>query len=380
MRIVHTCLRYPPATGGVETYVKDIVNRTQNLAAGRDVRVLTSKLRTHGPVAELNPDLLLDDPMNVQRLHHTATPFFAYPRLQALKYYIGHHQPDIIHGHSFWYQPADTAARYTRRHRIPFIFHPYFYEHGVRHKASWQLYKHTYGRATFAAADVVVVISPFEQKLIEQASLPVKRFVLIPPGVSYQKYSRVKQNPFKKRGIKGSVLLTVSRLSQGKGLSGIITILPDLIKQHPTVQLVIVGEDFGYKENLVSEVNKVGLINHVHFLNKLSDDEIIGAYQHANIFVHPSHYELFGIALAESLAASTPVVARRIAAIPFVVPDGQAGILFNDDHQLVKAINTLLTNHKQRHKLGRQGQLYIQQNFSWDSSIKKITDLYTELA
>src|SRR6478609_5986893 len=108
MRIVHAALRYPPATGGVETYVHELVERTRNVAADRDVRVLTSKLRTHGPVSELTPDELRLDPPYVQRLHHARTPLISYPRLQALNYYLGHHQPDIIHGYSFWYQPADV--------------------------------------------------------------------------------------------------------------------------------------------------------------------------------------------------------------------------------------------------------------------------------
>ena len=49
MRIVHTCLRYPPATGGVETYVRELVKRTRSIAQNIDVRVLTSKMRTHSP-------------------------------------------------------------------------------------------------------------------------------------------------------------------------------------------------------------------------------------------------------------------------------------------------------------------------------------------
>ena len=110
MRIVHTCLRYPPATGGVETYVRELVKRTRSIAQNIDVRVLTSKMRTHGPITELSPDRLLYDPPYVQRLHHLATPLVSYPRLQALNYYLGHHQPDLVHAYSFWYQPADTTA------------------------------------------------------------------------------------------------------------------------------------------------------------------------------------------------------------------------------------------------------------------------------
>jgi len=80
MRVVHSCLRYPPASGGVETYIKELVDRTRHVPSPTiDVRVLTSGLRTHHPATELDPKLLLDDPMYVQRLHHTITPRLAYP-------------------------------------------------------------------------------------------------------------------------------------------------------------------------------------------------------------------------------------------------------------------------------------------------------------
>lgn len=178
MRILHTCLRYPPATGGVEKYVQELVERTRSIEHHRDVRVLTSKLRTHGPMKELTPEYLMDDPMYVQRLQSSKTPLFSYPRLQALNYYIGHHNPDILHGYSFWYQPADIAARYAKKHKIPFIFHPIYYENNIRKKIKWQLYKKYIGVNTFASADVVAVISPYEQSLIEKAGFPVKRFEL----------------------------------------------------------------------------------------------------------------------------------------------------------------------------------------------------------
>ena len=124
MRIVHTCLRYPPATGGVARYVQELVTRTRDKQAQRDVRVVTSRMRTHGPVSLLAGKSLRDDPPFVQRLHHMATPCISYPRLQALSYYLQHHRPDVIHGYSFWYHPADGAAAYDRKHDLPFIFHP----------------------------------------------------------------------------------------------------------------------------------------------------------------------------------------------------------------------------------------------------------------
>jgi glycosyltransferase involved in cell wall biosynthesis len=379
MRILHTCLRYPPATGGVETYVNELIKRTYNIEEKRDVRVLTSKMRTHGPVSDLSPESLLDDPIYVQRLHHANTPLVSYPRLQALKYYIGHHKPDILHSYSFWYQPADVTARYAQKNNIPFIFHPIYYENEIRQKPIWQLYKNTIGKKTFAAADVTVVISPYEQQLIVETGLPVKRFELIPPGIDISPFETARQNPFLKKGIKGNIILSVGRLSASKGLDEVIAVLPNIINEVPDTHFVIIGEDFGEKNNLEKQIKKAGLQNNIHFLGKISREELIASYQHANVLVHPSYYEAFGIVLAESLAAKTPVVARNIAAIPFVAPHNKTSLLFSSQQELTASLITILKDQTLQNKLGRNGYQHVIQNFTWDKSIKKLAKLYQEL-
>jgi len=379
MRLVHTCLRFPPATGGAETYVKEIVARTIKIP-DRDVRVLTSKMRTHGPISELVPDLLLDDPPYVQRLHHASTPLISYPRLQALKYYLKHHQPDILHSYSFWYQPADVTARYAHQNNIPFIFHPIFYQNNIREKFTWQLYKKCIGHQTFALADVVAVISPFEQKLIEETGFKVKRFELIPPGVDLEKFSRVRLNPFLKRKITGDIILTIGRLSPGKGLEDLITLLPDLIKQQPNLNWVLIGEDFGLRDYLTKQIKQTNLSSRVHFLGKVSEEEKIAALQHATLLVHPSRYEAFGITLAEAQAAGLPVVARDTSAIPFVAPPGLSSLLFNTTQEMRQRIIHLLENQHLRQKLGQAGSKHVAQNFTWDKSIHKILNLYEEFS
>ncbi|MEX1997111.1 MAG: glycosyltransferase family 4 protein [Candidatus Andersenbacteria bacterium] len=379
MRIVHTCLRYPPASGGVETYVQQIVEGTRDIDNMRDVRVLTSKLRTHGPLSLLNPEELLDDPPYVQRIHHLATPGISYPRLQALRYYLGHHQPDVIHGYSFWYQPADIAARFAQQHRIPFIFHPLYYTNEVRRKLIWRLYKKLYGIHTFAAADVVVVISPYEQSLLAHEGFPLKRCVLIPPGIDTGAYTRSRSNPYQFDPTH-PVLLAVSRLAPGKGLDELIRVMPLVQREHQTVQLVIIGEDFGARRSLMALATSLDLTATVHFWGKVTQEKLIAAYQHATLFIHPSHYEAFGIAVAEAEACRTPVIARNSTALPFVAPHQQVGLLYSQPSDLVQAILTLLSRPTLRRQYGEAGLRHIQHNFSLGTTIKKMTNLYDELS
>ena len=378
MRILHTALRYPPATGGAERYIQEIVERTRDIDEGRDVRVLTSRMRTNGPITLLDPKLLQDNPIYVQRLSSAKTPLVSYPRLQALSYYIGHHKPDILEGYGFWYQPADTAARYAKKHNIPFIFHPIYYENAVRRKPVWKIYQQTIGRSTFKAADVVIVLSEFEQELIKQSGMPVQRFEIVPPGIQMESFKTTRGTPFTGRGIQGTILLAVSRISKSKGLQDIIQALPDIIREVPDAQLVIIGDDFGYASLLKKRAEALGITPHIHFLGKLSEEELIAAYQHADIFIHASHYEAFGIVLGEAMAAGTPVVARNSTAIPYVVPNNKAGLLFTTHDDLVQSVVTLCKDTKLAEQFGQYGKKHVQQNFSWDTSIRNLIAIYEE--
>lgn len=378
MKILHTALRYPPASGGAEVYIQNIVERTRDIAQMRDVRVLTSAMRTHGPIDMLEPEQLLDDPIYVQRLRASSTPYISYPRLQALSYYIGHHKPDILESYGFWYQVADASARYAKKHNVPFIFHPIYYENRIRRKRIWQIYKNTIGKATFKAADVVVVLSEFEKNLIQKSNLPVKRLEIVPPGIDTAMYQAERENPFQKRNIAGTIVLSVSRIARAKGLQDTVQALPEILRSVPDAQFVMVGEDFGYGNKLIALAKKLGVGQHVHMLGKLSDEELAGAYQHANVFVHASYYEAFGIVLAEAMAAGCPVVARNTTAIPFVVPNEKAGLLFSNHHELITSVIRICKDSSLGVQLGTHGRQHVEDNFTWDKSISKLLSIYDE--
>ncbi|HSX24348.1 MAG TPA: glycosyltransferase family 4 protein [Candidatus Andersenbacteria bacterium] len=379
MRIVHTALRYPPASGGAEKYIEQLVTGTRNVQKGFDVRVLSSAMRTHGPISYLEPKLLIHDPIYLQRLFVSKTPYISYPRLQALSYYIGHHQPDILHSYGYWYQPADVTARYAKKHHIPFIFHPIYYKNSIRKKAIWKLYEKLIGRNTFAAADVIVVISEYEKKLIQGAGYAVKRFAVIPPGVDIERFAEKRKNPFIEKNVSGTILLSVSRIAKSKGLQDTIRALPDIQKRIPDIRLVIIGEDFGYKQELISIAKKLGVASSVYFWGRATDDEIIAAMQHADVFVHASNYEAFGIVLAEAMASGLPIVARNGSAIPYVVPQNKAGLLFSNKKELVQSIISLIQiPHLKQHLTDFASNL-VQTQYSQEESTKQLYALYAEL-
>src|SRR5699024_10817394 len=66
----------------------------------------------------------------------------------------------------------------------------------------------------------------------------------------------------------------------------------------------------------------------IHVLGKISDTELMEAYQRCTFFCMPSTAELQSIATLEALASRKPVVLADAVALPHLVRDGVNGFLF----------------------------------------------------
>jgi glycosyltransferase involved in cell wall biosynthesis len=172
----------------------------------------------------------------------------------------------------------------------------------------------------------------------------------------------------------------VSRLSADKKIQDVIAILPSIIKHHPRAKLFIIGDDFGHLVKLRDQVARSGLINKVEFLGPVDRQQLLAAYQHADLFIHPSNYEAFGIVIAEAMAARAPVIARRTSAVPYVAPHQQCALLFNNQDELLAHTLTILSNDTLSQRLVEQAVTRVENEFTWEQSIKKLTDLYKDIS
>jgi glycosyltransferase involved in cell wall biosynthesis len=96
--------------------------------------------------------------------------------------------------------------------------------------------------------------------------------------------------------------------------------------------LLIVGpDDVGLTPVLKKIAAELGIADRVHWIGMLSGDEKWGAFRVAEFFVLPSHQENFGIAVAEAMALSVPVLITNKVNIWREVKSGGAGRITTDD-------------------------------------------------
>jgi glycosyltransferase involved in cell wall biosynthesis len=177
----------------------------------------------------------------------------------------------------------------------------------------------------------------------------------------------------------GQVILTVGRwlaTERYKGMDTLITALPRLLTRWPELQLVLAGEgdDRAWLEELTE---KNGVSRHVHFLAKLSCEQLASCYTVCDIFALPSRGEGFGLVYLEAMAFAKPVIGGAHGGAPEVIQDGVTGYLVQhgDAIQLAICIETLLADPTLARNMGERGRQRVANEFRFNvfaKSLKKI--------
>ncbi len=192
-------------------------------------------------------------------------------------------------------------------------------------------------RRLVSEADAVITCNEHEGALIRERH-PGRRVVVQPHGVPARFYQHdqrtVARAAFPQIQGRG-VLLAVGRIDAVKNQSWLIEQMPKLIRQHPTLLLVLAGAatDQGYAEALVRRISLLGLERNVLLTGGLPpcDPRLIGLLQEARTVVLPSTSETFGLVILEAWAAGTPVISSRTFGAESLIEHGETGLLFDLD-------------------------------------------------
>jgi glycosyltransferase involved in cell wall biosynthesis len=115
---------------------------------------------------------------------------------------------------------------------------------------------------------------------------------------------------------------------------------------NPRSRLLIVGAQSGFERYLASLhqlIAELGL-SHVHFTGHVSDEELVGFYEVADLFLCASEHEGFCVPLVEAFYMQVPVLAFAATAVPATM-DG-AGVLFEtkDPLHVAALMDAIISN------------------------------------
>jgi len=112
----------------------------------------------------------------------------------------------------------------------------------------------------------------------------------------------------------------------------------------------------------------------------LSKEELYDAFSAATIFCLPSTNESFSIVLMESWLYKIPVLVHENCTVTkehCLASNG--GLYFSSFEEFEGCVKYYLDNPSMREKIGKNGENYVRQNFSWDKIIKKYAEFFNKI-
>ncbi|HBK97156.1 MAG TPA: glycosyl transferase group 1 [Microcoleaceae bacterium UBA10368] len=354
-----------------------------------DVTIITTN--SNGDIGQLPLDVPLNQPIKqngYQIIYFRCYPFrrykFSLSLLQWLNANAG--QFDLAHIHALFSPVTTLAATIARGHNLPYIIRPC----GMLDPADLQkkkLLKQIYGtvleRPNLAGAAAIHFTSKEEAKISERfglgstSKMSVPRDLVIPLGVKagfFPKRLRESQVP---------IILFMSRIEPKKGLDLLIPALESILGAGIEFQFILAGsnpQDADYETGIKLKIQNSSLAKYTTITGFVGGDLKNELLTNADLFVLPSYYENFGIAVAEAMAAGVPVAISDRIHIAEDIQKAEAGWVGPlEVGAIASLIKSALLDPEERKRRGLNGKEYAKKHYNWEAIAQQTIDAYQQI-
>jgi len=171
-----------------------------------------------------------------------------------------------------------------------------------------------------------------------------------------------------------TVLLTLSRLHEKKGLGTFLDALAEL----PQCIAWLAG-DGPLQADLEAQARRLGIADRVRFLGWRTDRGAL--LRAADICVLPSRWEPFGTVMLEAWAAGTPLVAAASQGPAALIEDAGNGLIVpvDDSRALAAAIRRLLADPALKARLIERGRADYEKGYTREAVTQRMIALYRRI-
>ncbi len=190
--------------------------------------------------------------------------------------------------------------------------------------------------AMLRRAGSVIAISNEIREVLLSRGINEERIRQIPNAADLSKFkpvSAAQQRRLREKlslPVDRTLFVYAGRFSRAKGLPMLIEAWPALLERHPQLCLVMVGSGKLSFDNCEDELLEFARTRHLEndVIFAAENDHVYEYLQAADLFIFPTDYEGFSLALVEALGCGMPVVVTAVGAAPDLIQDERNGFLF----------------------------------------------------
>jgi glycosyltransferase involved in cell wall biosynthesis len=366
LRILHVGKFFPPAHGGIEVFLADL------LAAQRE-QGLDAAAIVHGRPQPTDPDWLVRVPVQAQWIYAPIAVGFR----AALARAIGRFAPDVLHLHMpnnavFWALTLPSAGR------VPWVVHWHADVVRTRMRAALRLAYTAYRpfeQAVLERAERILVTSAPYLEASEPLRPWREKCAVVPLGLAVD----VDDVVVPLRAAPPLRLLAIGRLAYYKGFDTLIR----AVAATKDVELAIVGDGElrAELEALIHGLWPEGAAP-VRLEGSVDESAKRRLLAQCGAVAVPSceRSEAFGVVVLEAMRHGRPVIASDLAGsgLPWLVREAGCGLLapVADVGGWARAIAALRDDPALRARLGGQGRAALAERFTIDACARAIAAQY----
>ncbi len=210
------------------------------------------------------------------------------------------------------------------------------------------------------SAKIIVMSKKAVRFLTEIYKIPTDRIQYIEHGVPDLEALDINPIKSEKPFLNKRVLFTFGLISRNKGLETVIHALPKIVKKHPDVMYVILGNTHPgvrknsgeeYRDSLKKLAVQLNVEKHLVFVNKfVSEDELFNYLTAAEIYITPylNEAQITSGTLSYAIGAGAAVISTPYWHAQELLADNRGKLFdFKDSDSLAEHTNDLL-NHEEK--------------------------------
>ena len=236
-----------------------------------------------------------------------------------------------------------------------------------------------------ARVDHIVAISHYTKRcLVEELGIAADKITVVHHGMDHERFRPLTPSPSLLQRYQlpegRRYLIYVGTEDPRKNLRTLVRALARVRRELPEVELIKAGwsHDAGERQVLVALATELGVLDAVHFLEDVREDDLPQLYSLAEMYVTPSLYEGFGFTLLEAMACGTPAVYAEAGSLPEIAAGAGVGVAPVTAERLAEEVLSVLRSRDKRDALRAAGRARAA-SFTWPASTQGVLAVYTEL-